>query len=168
MRLSQSTPSKLPAHSPSRGAGGGLLCPGCNGDSFTEKTSFTTTSEPLLGAVSANVVIDLMSCQRCGIDLPAVRGKRRYALLSEKKLSSIVADLEEAQRINLQNQGLVEMMDRRFQHINVEIERRRAEEEISILEAKIAGLEAETDGMESSRARLAAMLDTIATTIPAV
>jgi hypothetical protein len=165
LRLSQTTPSKTPAHQ--RPGAGGLLCPGCNGDSFTEKTSFKTTSEPVLGTTSANVIIDLMSCQRCGADLPAVRGKRRYSLLSDKKLSSLVADLEEAQRINSEMQGLLDMMERRFQNLSIEIERCRAEGEVSIMETRVAALEEETDGLETRRARLAEILDMMASRIPA-
>jgi len=144
-----------------------LTCPSCNGDSFDERSSFKTTSEPVLGALSTGVFVDLMSCKRCGADLPAVRGRRRYSLVSEEKLSALVADLEEARRINSEMQGLLDMMATRSQSLSEQIERCRADGEISVMEARVAALEAETDGMEGRRTRLAKTLDLMASRIPA-
>ncbi|HVC27393.1 MAG TPA: hypothetical protein VND40_04460, partial [Nitrososphaerales archaeon] len=99
--MPQETSSKLPTRSLGSGS---LLCPSCSGDSFVERSSFKTASEPVLGAASTSVTIDLMNCKRCGADMPAVRGRRNYTLISDKKLSAFLADLEEAQRTNSEMQ----------------------------------------------------------------
>lgn len=157
----------MPQTTPSKRNASGLLCPNCNGDSFAERSSFKTASEPLLGAASTTVVVDLMSCKRCGADIPAVRGRRNYTLVSDKKLSALVADLEEAQRINSEMQGLIDAMAKRSQSLVAEIERCKAEGEISVMKVKVAALEAETDGLEQRRARLAETLEVVASRIPA-
>jgi hypothetical protein len=162
--LPQTTPSKLPT---SRLGAGGMVCPSCNGDSFTERSSFKTASEPILGSASSDVIVDLMNCTRCGADIPAVRGRRSYTLVADKKLSALVADLEEAQRINSEMQGLLDNMAKRSQILSKEIERCRAQGEIKVMEEKAAVLEAETDGLEERRARLARTLESIASRMPA-
>ena len=162
--MPQTTPSKLPT---SRLGAGGMVCPSCNGDSFTERSSFKTASEPILGSASSDVIIDLMNCTRCGADIPAVRGRRSYTLVADKKLSGLVADLEEAQRINSEMQGLLDSMAKRSQILEKEIERSRAQGEIKVMEEKAAALESETDGLEERRARLARTLESIASRMPA-
>jgi len=164
--LPQETPPRLPTRSLGRGSGG-LVCPSCQGDAFVERSSFKTASEPVLGAASNGVIIDLMNCTRCGADMPAVRGRRSYTLISDKKLSAFLADLEEAQRINNEMQALVDKMARRSQSLGAEIERCRAQGEIMAMKERVAALEAETDGLEGRRARLAEMLQSIASRIPA-
>jgi hypothetical protein len=162
--LPNTTPSKRPERS--QGPADKMLCPSCNGDSFSERSSFKTTSEPLLGVASTNVIVDLMNCNRCGADIPAVRGKRRYTLVGKEKLAALVADLEEAQRANLEMRGLLDALARRAQTLNAEIEMCKAEGDISVMEAKVAALEQETDGMEERRAKLAKTLDLMASRIP--
>jgi predicted RNase H-like nuclease (RuvC/YqgF family) len=144
-----------------------LLCPTCSGDNFSERTAFKTVSEPLLGSPSASVVVDIKNCNRCGVDVPTVRGKRQYALLSEKRLSALVADLEEAQRINSEMQGLLDTMEKRSQSLLAEVERCRADGEMSAIEEKITALEEETEGLDERRARLAEILDMLASRAPA-
>jgi hypothetical protein len=144
-----------------------MLCPSCNGDSFSERSSFKTASEPLLGSASYAVTVDLMSCSRCGADLPAVRGRRNYTLVTDKKLSALVADLDEAKRINAEMQTLLDTMAARSQRLVAEVERCRAEGEISVIKERVAGLEAQTDGLEGRRARLAKTLELMAARIPA-
>jgi hypothetical protein len=145
-----------------------MLCPSCNGDSFTERSSFKTASEPVFDAASTGVIIDLMSCKRCGHDLPAVRGRRHYTLVSQEKLTSLFSDLGETKRINSERQRLLDAMAKRFQTLNAEIERCRAAGERSVLGAKVSALEAQTRGMEERRARLAEALEFLASKIPAV
>ena len=162
--MPQTTPSKLPT---SRLGAGGMVCPSCNGDSFTERSSFKTASEPILGSASSGVIIDLMNCTRCGADIPAVRGRRSYTLITDKKLSALVADFEEAQRINSEMNGLLDTMARRSQSLSEEIERCRALGEASVMEERVAALKAETDGLEERRARLAKAVECIAARMPA-
>ncbi len=161
------TPSKLPTRSIGPGSAS-LVCPSCGGDGFVERTSFKTATEPVLGSASTGVVIDLMNCKRCGADMPAVRGRRSHTLISDKKLSTFLADLEEARRTNSEMQALVDKMAKRSQSLGREIERCRAEGEISVMRTKVAGLEAETDGLEARRARLAKTLEAMASRMPAV
>jgi hypothetical protein len=164
--LPDATPSRLPTRTLTPGAGG-LVCPGCNGDSFTERSSFKTASEPLLGSASTTVTVDLMSCKRCGADIPAVRGRRSYNLLSDKRLSALLADLEEAQRVNSEMEGLLDALEDRSRRLSAEIERCKEEGVVSVIEAKVAGLEAETEGLEVRRERLARTLELMAARVPA-
>ncbi len=163
-------PNALPPERPRRSLGsgpGGLVCPSCNGESFSERSSFKTTSEPLSGVASTNVVVDLMSCKRCGVDFPAVRGRRRYALVGSEKLAALISDLEEAKRINSEMQGLFDTMARRSQSLGAEIERCKVNGEVSVIEARIAALESETSGLEGKRDRLARTVELIASRRPA-
>jgi hypothetical protein len=164
--LPETTPTKLPTRSLGPGSRG-LLCPSCKGDSFVERNSFKTASEPVLGAASSIVIVDLMNCKRCGADMPAVRGRRNYTLIGDKKLSALLADLEEARRINSEMQGLHDKMSRRSQSLSAEIERCRQEGEVSVMKTRVTALEAETDGLEVRRARLAKILESIASRMPA-
>ena len=164
--MPETTPPKLPTRRLGPGAGG-LVCPSCNGDSFNERSSFKTGSEPILGSASNDVIVDLMSCTRCGADIPAVRGRRSYTLVTDKKLSALVADLDEAKRINSEMQALIDTMARRSHSLVAEIERCRAEGEISVMKERVTALEAVTDGLEERRARLAKALEIVASRIPA-
>jgi hypothetical protein len=145
-----------------------MLCPNCNGDSFAERSSFKTASEPILGTASSPVIVDLMNCRRCGADIPAVRGKRNYLLVGDNKLSALLADLEEAQRVNSEMQGVIDKMARRSQSLSAEIERSRKEGELLVMEAKVAALKAQTDSLEGRKARLAKTLETMASSATAV
>jgi hypothetical protein len=133
-----------------------LLCPNCNGDSFAEGSSFKTASEPILGTASSPVIVDLMSCKRCGADIPAVRGRRNYMLVGDNKL------------INSEMQGLFDTMARRSQSLSAEIERSRKEGELLVMEAKVAALKAQTDSLEGRKARLAKTMAIIASRAAAV
>jgi len=144
-----------------------MLCPSCNGDNFTERSSFKTASEPVFDAPSTGVIIDLMSCKRCGMDLPAVRGKRRYTLVSQEKLTVLFSDLDEAKRVNSDKQGLLDAMAKRFQSLSAEIEKSRAAGELSVIGARVSALGAQTHSMDERRARLAEALEFLASKIPA-
>ena len=158
-------PDAAPSKRPSRNQQ--MLCPRCNGDSFTEHSSFKTSSEPLLGAASANVIIDLMSCKRCGTDIPAVRGKKQFALVSKEKLASLVAELQEAQQVNSEIQSKLQVMEKRSASLDADIVRCRAEGEVTVLEEKVAGLETANNSLEATRARLAETLRVLDSRIPA-
>lgn len=145
-----------------------MVCPSCNGDGFTERSSFKTSSEPLLGEAPAAVVVDLMSCKRCGADFPAVRGRRRYSLVGQEKLAAVLADLAEAKRTNSEMQGLIDTMARRAQALGSDIERTVARGELAVVEVRVAALEAETAGLQTRRDILAGTLEAIASRAPAV
>lgn len=145
-----------------------MLCPSCNGDSFTERSSFKTASEPVFDAPSTDVTIDLMGCRRCSLDIPAVRGKRHYTLVSKEKLTALFSDLDEAKRVSSERLGLLDAMAKRFQSLNAEIERFRAAGERSVLGARVSALEAQTQSMEERRVRLAEALKFLSSKIPAV
>lgn len=161
--MASTTAPKRPDHSRLAGS---LLCPSCGGDNFAERSSFKTASEPLLGAASSTVVVDLMNCKRCGTDFPTVRGRRRYTLVGREKLSALLSDLEEVTRRNSEVQGLVDTMARRSQGLSAEIERSKARAEISVMEARVAALEASTAGLEARRDRLARVLEVVASIAP--
>jgi len=113
-------------------------------------------------------MVDLMSCKRCGADIPAVRGRRNYMLVGDKKLSALLADLEEAQRINSEMEALIDTMTKRSRSLSAEIERCKEEGEVSFMEVRAAALKAETDGLEARRARLAKTLELVASRAAAV
>ncbi len=161
-------PDDTPPKLPTRGLGtrGGLLCPGCNGNGFSERSSFKTASEPLLGAGPATIVVDLMNCTQCGLDFPAVRGRRHYALVGKEKLASLLADLEEAKRIDSEMRGLLDTRLRRSQELTAEVERCRAKGEVSVLEARVSTLESQTESLSERRDRLAKTLQVIAARTP--
>jgi septal ring factor EnvC (AmiA/AmiB activator) len=163
--LPQTAPSKKPANRFPSGAGA-LTCPSCKGNEFTERSSFSTKSEPLLGADSASVVVDLMNCKRCGADLPAVRGRRRYTLLSDEKLATIMADLEESKRISSQMGQTIASMTRRSQELSAEIESVNSRGELMVIRERISSMEAETDGLQARRDLLARTLELVASSIP--
>ena len=156
--------AKRPAPSP---GAGGLICPSCSGNEFSERSSFKTTSEPVMGAESTGVTVDLMNCKRCGADLPAVRGRRRYSLVGKERLTTLVADLEEARRVNSEMETLIDTMAKRSQALITETERSRARGEVSVMQAKVSALEAETDGLEARRDRLAKTVAQMAARIAA-
>lgn len=158
------TPPKLPTRWAGPGAGP-LLCPGCNGNQFSERSSFKTASEPVLGAPSIGVEIDLMNCARCGVEFPAVRGRRLYALVAPDKLQSLLADLEQAKRTNAEMERLLATMTRRSQGIEAQIADAKDAGTISVLQAKVARMESETRGLEERRDRLAQALESVAATI---
>ena len=152
---------------PARSQGpGGLLCPSCNGESFSERSSFKTASEPILGAAGSSVVVGLLNCPRCGTDFPAVRGRRHYALVGQEKLAALLADLEEARRVNSEMQGLLDSMARRSQSLGAEIERCRAAGEVSVMEARVAALESQTEGLAARRDRQAKTQQIVASVLP--
>jgi hypothetical protein len=162
--LPQSTPPKLPT----RGLGSGpMLCPSCNGDSFTERSSFKTASEPVFDAPSTGVTIDLMSCKRCGLDIPAVRGRRHYTLVSHEKLAALFSDLDDAKRVNSDMERLLGAKAKRLQGLSAETEECREAGELSVLGARVSALEAQTRRMEERRARLAGALEFLSSKIPA-
>ncbi|MDG7005897.1 MAG: hypothetical protein JRM86_03075 [Nitrososphaerota archaeon] len=150
-----------------RGPGGGLVCPSCSGSEFSERSSFKTTTEPLMGAESAGVTVDLMSCKRCGADLPAVRGRKRYSLVGQEKLAAMVADLEEAKRVNSEMESLADTMAKRSQGVIVETEKARVKGELSVIQSRVSALETETQGLEARRDRLAKTVATIASRVAA-
>ncbi len=125
------------------------------------------SSEPLLGAASEAVIIDLMSCKRCGTDIPAVRGKRRYALLSREKLSQLGKEMQEARSVDAQMQERLAAMEERSHALDREIERCRTEGEISALEERVSALERENRGLEEKRAQLAETLEYLTNRLPA-
>jgi chaperonin cofactor prefoldin len=118
-----------------------------------------------MGAESAGVTVDLMSCKRCGADLPAVRGRKRYSLVGQEKLAAMVADLEEAKRVNSEMESLADTMAKRSQGVIVETEKARVKGELSVIQSRVSALETETQGLEARRDRLAKTVATIASRV---
>lgn len=152
----------MPSRQPPRPATQDLVCPKCGEGSFAERASFKAASEPLMGAQSASVVVDLMSCKHCGFDLPAVRGRRRFALVQSERLSRMLAELDEERRRCAEIQGVLDGMARQSQRLEVEIERSRVRGEISVIEGRVTALESETVALEATRARLAVAVTLVA------
>jgi hypothetical protein len=144
-----------------------MPCPNCNGGGLTERSSFKAVAEPVEGASPTMVTVDLMGCERCGISFPSIRGRRKYTLVPPQKLSSLVAELEEAKRCNSEMLGNVKTMERRSRSLAAEIEEFKVRSEVSSLERRVGSLESENEGLELRRTRLREAIELIASRIKA-
>jgi hypothetical protein len=99
-----------------------MPCPNCNGGSLTERSSFKAVAEPVEGAAPTTVTVDLMGCERCAINFPSIRGRRKYTLVPPEKLSGLMAELEEARRRNSEMLGNVKLVEKRSRSLAAEIE----------------------------------------------
>jgi len=144
-----------------------MPCPNCNGDSLTERSSFKTVTEAIEGAAPTTVTVDLMSCERCAINFPSIRGRKKYTLVPPEKLSSLVAELEEARQRNAEMLGNVRLMEKRSHGLAAEIEEFKIGSEISSMERRIAALESDNKGLELRRTRLREAIDLMASGISA-
>ena len=144
-----------------------MPCPNCNGGGLTERSSFKAVAEPVEGAAPTTVTVDLMSCERCAINFPSIRGRRKYTLVPPQKLSSLMAELEEAKQRNSEMSGSVKLMEKRSNDLATEIEDFKLRSEISSLERRIGSLESENKGLELRRTRLREVVESIASRINA-
>jgi hypothetical protein len=144
-----------------------MPCPNCNGGSLTERSSFKAVAEPVEGAAPTTVTVDLMGCERCGISFPSIRGRRKYTLVPPKKLSSLMAELEEAKQRNSEMLGNVKLVEKRSRSLAAEIEEFKLRSEISSLERRMGALESENKGLELRRTRLRETIELIASRINA-
>ncbi|HVB95766.1 MAG TPA: hypothetical protein VND41_04095 [Nitrososphaerales archaeon] len=144
-----------------------MPCPNCSGASLTERSSFKAVAEPVEGAAPTTVTVDLMGCERCAINFPSIRGRRKYTLVPPQKLSTLMAELEEAKQRNSEILGSVKLMEKRSHSLAAEIEDFKLRSEISSLERRIGGLESENKGLELRRTRLRETIELIASRINA-
>jgi|HubBroStandDraft_6_1064221.scaffolds.fasta_scaffold107031_3 hypothetical protein len=144
-----------------------MPCPNCNGAGLTERSSFKAIAEPIEGAAPTTVAVDLMGCERCGITFPSIRGRRKYTLVPPEKLSSLMAELQEARRRNSEMLGNVKLVEKRSHSLAAEIEEFKLQSEISSLERRVGSLESENKGLELRRARLREVLELTASRINA-
>jgi hypothetical protein len=131
-----------------------MPCPNCNGAGLTERSSFKAIAEPIEGAAPTTVAVDLMGCERCGITFPSIRGRRKYTLVPPEKLSSLMAELQEARRRNSEMLGNVKLVEKRSHSLAAEIEEFKLQSEISSLERRVGSLESENKGLELRRTKL--------------
>jgi hypothetical protein len=143
-----------------------LACPKCGEADFAERASFKAATEALMGAPSVGVVVDLMSCKRCGFDLPTVRGRKHYVLVEDGKLANLQSQLEEEKNRNSATHKQIEELGRRATRMEAEIERTRVRGEVSAMEERVAVLESETRAMEERKAKLGELVDLMASWIP--
>lgn len=144
-----------------------LPCPNCNGADLTERSSFRAVAEPVEGAAPTTVTVDLMGCERCAINFPSIRGRRKYSLVPPQRLSSLMTELEEAKKRNSEMSGGVKMMEKRSRDLAAEIEEFKLQDEISSLERRVGSLESETKGLELRRTRLREAVELTASRINA-
>ena len=144
-----------------------MPCPNCNSGSLTERSSFKTVAEPIEGAAPTAVTVDIMSCEQCAFNFPSIRGRKKYTLVPPDKLSSLMADLEEARRQNSEMLGSLKLMEKRSHSLAAEIEAFKLRSEISSLENRIGTLESENKGLELRRTRLREAIELIASGINA-
>jgi chromosome segregation ATPase len=108
-----------------------------------------------------------MGCERCGINFPSIRGRRKYTLVPPEKLSGLMAELEEAKRRNSEMLGSVKLAEKRSRSLAAEIEKFKVRSEVSSLERRIGSLESENQGLELRRTRLREAIELIASRINA-
>lgn len=154
------------AKAPDRPASGKLACPKCGDADFAERASFKAVTEPLMGAPSSTVVVDLMSCKRCGYDLPTVRGRRKFVLVQEDKLAGIQSELEGERRRLAEFERETSNMTHKINRVKAEIERTAASGVVSAIEARVSALESENAKLEERKAKLAAAIEQVASRIP--
>lgn len=139
-----------------------MTCPNCKDENAAERGRFKTTTSPIEGAPSATVMVDLLTCARCGMDYPVVRGKKRYVLVLSGKLSSLMTDLEGARQTNSEMSTRLEAMQKQFESLTAEVENVRAQGEIATMASRVGALESETKSLELRRERLREAIETVA------
>jgi hypothetical protein len=142
-----------------------MPCPNCKTGDVSERRSFKAVTEPIRGVASTTVVVDLMKCGQCGTDFPVIRGRNKYVLVPNAKMSKLWADLEEARQTNSGVLLQLESMERRSRELSVEFERFKARAEIKAVQSEIETLESETTALQLRRDRLKAALEAVALTI---
>jgi hypothetical protein len=142
-----------------------MPCPNCNGGSLAERSSFKTVAEPVEGAAPTTVTVDLMACERCATNFPSIRGRKKYALVPPEKLSSLMAELEEARNLNLEMSGSLKLLESKSQSLSAEIEEFKLRSEISFMEGRIGALESENRGLQLRKTRLREAIDLMASGI---
>ena len=150
----------------SKAPGKKLACPKCGDADFSERASFKAVTEPLMGAPPSTVVVDLMSCKRCGFDLPTVRGKKQYSLVPDERLAGLQSELEgERQRCSDLDRE-IEGLTRRAKRLEAEIERTAENGVVAAIEERIAAVEAQNARLEETKARIAAAIELVSARIP--
>ena len=144
-----------------------MPCPNCNSVSLTERSSFKTVAEQIEGAAPTTVTVDIMSCEQCAFNFPSIRGRKKYTLVPPERLSSLIAELEEARRQNSEILGSLKLMERRSHSLAAEIEAFKRRSEISSMQTRIGTLESENQGLELRKARLREAIELIASGINA-
>ena len=139
-----------------------MACPNCNSVSLTERSSFKTVAEHIEGAAPTTVTVDIMSCEQCAFNFPSIRGRKKYTLVPPEKLSSLMAELEEARQRNSEVLGSLKMMEKRSHSLAAEIEAFKRRSEISSMQTRIGTLESENKGLELRRTRLREAIELIA------
>jgi hypothetical protein len=142
-----------------------MTCPNCKDENATERGRFKTTTSPIERAASTTVTVDLLTCTRCGMDYPVVRGKKRYVLVLNGKLSSLMSDLEGARQTNSEMSTRLEAMQKRSESLAAEVESVRVQGEITTMESRVWNLESETKSLELRRAKLREAMETVAAAI---
>jgi chromosome segregation ATPase len=112
-------------------------------------------------------MVDLMACERCSITFPSIRGRKKYTLVPPEKLSSLMAELEEARRQNSETLSRLKLMERRSHGLEAEIEEFKLQSEISSMERRVGTLESENKGLELRRAKLREAIELMASGISA-
>ena len=139
-----------------------MPCPNCNSGDLTERSSFKTVAEHIEGAAPMTVTVDIMSCEQCAFNFPSIRGRKKYTLVPPEKLSSLMAELEEARQRNSEVLGSLKLVEKRSHNLAAEIEAFKRRSEISSLENRIGTLESVNKGLELRRTRLREAIELIA------
>jgi hypothetical protein len=139
-----------------------MPCPNCDSVGLTERSSFQTVAEHIEGAARTLVTVDIMSCEQCGFNFPSIRGRKKYTLVPPEKLSTLMAELEEARKRNSEVLGSLKLVEKRSHSLAAEIEAFKRRSEISSMQTRIGTLESVNKGLELRRTRLREAVELIA------
>ncbi len=140
----------------------GLLCPNCKSGELTKGGMFQTKTEAIDEIPSAVVAVDMMKCEGCNIQFPAVRGKKKYALVPEKQLSDLLEEKKEQENKNREIVAQVGAMELKQAGLREEIDKSRLAGDIGLLEAKIGSLESDNAALERKREKIEEVVNAIA------
>ena len=141
-----------------------MNCPNCKSDNFSKNSSFSTETEPIAGAASSMVIIDMMYCNGCNLEFPAVRGRKKYILVPKTRITTMSQKQTELQNKSTEIQGLIQQEERRQVEILEDIERLNLRTEISNLETRIGLAREQTDNLDRRRNALKAAITLMAPT----
>jgi hypothetical protein len=142
----------------------GLECPACKAGTFIKNGTFQTLTEAMGRAGSSMVTIDMMKCEGCGAELPAVRGVSRYAIIPQSKMTELLKDAGELETKRVELARRVRELEMMQASIREETRRSQVAGDVRLLEMKIGSLESVMPILKKSREGIGEIVKAIAST----
>jgi hypothetical protein len=108
------------------------------------------------------VIIDMIYCNGCNLEFPAVRGRKKYMLVPKTRITAMSEKQTELQNKATEIRALIEKEERRQVETLEEIERLNLRTEIANLEARIGLTREVTDELYKRRTALKDAIDLMA------